>query len=291
MADERIAWRSADGVEVELLAGEAVDVLWGVEGRGLPRHRFAADALAGVDGEVLRSVRRRPRRITLPALIVGDTRGELRDRLRELARQLDPMRGAGQLRVTGYGLDVEVDAYLEDGLELEETLEAGLFAQRAELTFVAWDPLWRDAVPAVEEIAVAQPVFLPLPPLEIAASAAIRTFTIDNDGDADTYPRITAFGPGEDLRLRNVDLGLELDLDGVTVADSERVEIDAHPLRQTIELVDADGGRKNLWPDASPSTVLWPIRRGVQTVEGRFEGTEPGVSNVRVQWRVRRLVA
>ena len=291
MGDERVTWRSADGVETTLLDGDGIDLLWGLEGRGMPEHRFAGDTIAGVDGEVLRSVRRRRRRVTLPALIVGETRGEIRERLRDLARQLDPMRGAGRLRVTAYGLDVELVAHYEEGFELEETLSDGLFAQRADLTFVAHDPLWRDVTPAVETIDVAQPTMLPLPPLELAASAAIGSFTIVNDGDADTYPRITARGPGRDLRLRHLDLGLELDLGGVDVDDGELIDVDAHPLRQTIELVDAAGERTNLWPSASTSTVLWPIRRGVQTIEGRFSDTEPGVSNVRLEWQVRRLVA
>lgn len=291
MADQRVDWITADGNRWTLLDGDRVDLLWGTEGRGLPPAIYASDELVGVDGAVLRQVRRDKRRITLPVEVRADTRSELRRRIQAFGRALDPIRGAGRLQIETDDRAVEVDAYYEDGYELEETLDAGAYAREVELTFIAFEPLWRDINPTAKAIEVDQPSFLPLPPLRLAASAAVGRFDISNHGDADAYPHWTIIGPGEQLELVREADDATISLPDVVLDEGEQIEIDTHPLAQTIEKVNGDGDRENLWPEASSDTLLWPLVRGRQTIRGRFEETAAGVSQVRVAYRQRWLVA
>lgn len=281
MADVH-TWIAPDGDTHVLDGTEGVQVLRGVEGRGMPPTETVADELAGLDGSRPRLSRLTEREVALPLLVNGSKH----ERIRTLASLFDPRRGNGRLRATVDGTERELACRYVEGLELDESEGTGDW-QRAVAVFVAHDPMWLDTDSTVELVDVEANAFLssssedPWFAWSLVSSDAVGGFTVDNDGDDVAWPQWTIQGPGTGLlKLSNGESGEKIEIADVALATGEQITIDTRPGAKTI--TGPDGA--NLWPDLSDDSTLWPLERGSQTVTVTLEGAEAGVSNVRLSW-------
>ena len=256
----------------------------GTAGRWAPPVTYSEDAVAGLDGTRLRHIRMQPREVAVPLLLQGDYQAGMRTWM----ARFDPRRGDGKLR------DGERELVCRYVGGAEQAADSVPSVRRFVAVFRAFDPLWRDVDPTVELVDIAAQSFLsaddtaPWFPWQLVSSSAVGGFTVDNNGDDDTWPVWTVQGPGAGLlRLVNDTTGEHIEIADVALAAGEQLHIDTRPGAKTV--TGPDGS--SLWPDLSDDSILWPIVRGSQTVTVELEGAEAGSSNVRLEYRRRWLTA
>ena len=279
---EVIEWIDPDGGTTVL------EVEWATRGRGLPPVVLRDEEVPGHPGTVLREVEHGPRELVLPVWLSATGEAELRERIRDLARAMDPRRGEGRLRVTGPAGDQrELRCRVTAGLELDEVLgdTAGSTVQRVPLVLRATDPYWyatSDTVTPDFEAGQAAGWF-PFFPLRLASSEVFADRTVDNVGDVDAWPVWTVTGPGAGLALRNLTTGLALELD-YSLGAGETVTIDT---RLGVKSVTRGDGL-NLFEHLSTTSALWPLAPGPNAIRVELNAVGPS-SRVRLAWRPRYL--
>jgi len=259
---ETFVWTDPDGTETSLQVERQT------QGRFAPPTKFVTDTSPTMPGSLMRSARHESRRIVVPIVIQASTPTLLRDSLRDLNYALDPVRGPGTLTVTGPdGYDRIVNAYLEDGMGLDETLNEttnGKTWQRASLQFFCEEPYWLDATSTSETIgyAATTSTFFPLFPLILTSSSVFGSATINNTGDVQTWPRWTVTGPGSAIYIRNLTSDEMIYLD-TTLTAGETITIDTAPGIRTITKNDGT----SLFSAMSTDSVLWPLIVGNNRVQ------------------------
>ncbi|WP_017974372.1 phage distal tail protein [Actinopolyspora halophila] len=264
-AEEGIFWISADGSQTELA------VEWDTDGRFVPPVHFEEEAIPGYPGTRLRAVRHEARDVQIPIWLVATSEGELRHNIRSLARQLDPTRGEGTLRVVAPSGDQrDLRCRYQAGLEVSESLgdTSGPFVQRATLVFRAHDPYWYDANMIVQEFTQGElAAFFPIFPIRLTASEVFASVTVNNAGDVQAWPLWEITGPGENIALVNSSSGKRLEL-STTLAEGELITIDTRLNRKTV--VHSDG--TNLFPDLTLASSLFPLWPGDNALQIQMTG-------------------
>lgn len=258
---ETFVWLDADSNST------ALKVERQTQGRFAPPTRFVTDTSPTQPGSLVRSTRHESRRLVVPIVVQGATSSELRTNIRNLNYALDPVRGSGQLKVTGPdGTTRIVNAYLEDGMGLEESLNStvGRTWQRASLQFFCEEPYWLDEVTTSSTVAynTTTATFFPFFPLRLSSSTVFGATTIDNDGDVQTWPRWTITGPGSAIYLKNLTSGKTLYLN-TTLTAGEIVTIDTTPGVRSVTKNDGT----NLFQYLSTTSSLWPLLRGSNSIQ------------------------
>lgn len=168
-------YRSGDGLEEVVL-----DVMVGVRGRFMTTVELYQDVVPLQAGWRYRGARHANRLLVLPTVLSGIyQRGS--ERLRQVARALDPMRGIGVLEsfTRAHGLR-EIDAVYAGGLDAaDEALPWGVIAP---LTFECPDPFWQDRLEQR---------------VELDTNLDGAWFGIDNSGDAEAWPVWQFSGGGQ----------------------------------------------------------------------------------------------
>jgi hypothetical protein len=278
MADdaEVIEYVSADGLVARLVVER------GATGRLMPPVDIWEDTVPLTPGSRFRGARHASRAIVLPIVTAGVRYG--RDELRALARALDPVRGMGRLRSTGFATG------LTGGREIACVYQAGLDSLkedyphfgRAALQFRATDPYWVDTV---DQVRIFSPTgvdseWFPFFPLDLAGTNILGYFSITNTGDAEAWPTTEVAGPGSDFGFENLTTGRQLSVTGDV------------PAGQVLRIVTAPGaravsvGNANWFNRLSRDSVLWGLIPGQNQLRVRYQ-TDASV--VTIRWRLRYL--
>lgn len=283
---ETVEWIDASGTP------SVLEVEWDVQGRFAPPIAMEEEGVPGQPGTLLRSVRHLPRDFSLPLWITAASEAALRTALRELIATMDPIRGAGTVRVTGPGGDQrEIVCHYRGGLEMSERLgnTSGPLLQRGIATFRAHDPYWQDTTDTSAgpwEIGTAPGSFFPFFPLRLSSSEIFAADTVINLGDVDAWPVWTITGPGSAISLYNVTTGKLLTLNATITAGSS-VVIDTRPGHKTVTRSDG----VNLYSSLSSVSNLWPLQPGANQIQIEMGGAAADVSSVSLLRRHRYLTA
>lgn len=269
---ETIVWVDPDSTETTLHVERQT------QGRFAPPSRFILDTSPTQPGSIVRSVRHESRRMIIPIVLKATSATDLRDQIQELNFALDPVRGSGQLKITGPGgITRVVDAYLEDGMGLDESLNSttGPTWQRASLQFLCEEPYWKDnsTTSATVTYGTTTATFFPMFPLRLSSSSVFGAATIVNDGDVMTWPRWTITGPGSAIYIKNITTGKTINLD-VTLTAGETVTIDTTPGVRTVTKNDGT----NLFGYLSADSSLWSLTRGSNSIQLEMSSADVGSS-------------
>jgi hypothetical protein len=261
---EVMEWIEPDGTAHALNDAAAVHVLVGRSGLFMPPLAHVEDRVPLTPGSLLRAIDVQPRVVDLPLWIHGETPSALRQRVRDVLRWFDPLRGDGRLRVTAPdGEERELVCRYAGGLQLVE--DAGshrMTSQTLVLTLRAAEPYWRAVTAESAAFTIEGAVtFFPLFPLRLTASTVFGAGAIDNPGDVEAYPIWTLTGPGDTIVLRNLTTGEKIEL-ATVLLPGDVIAIDTSPRVRTITL----NGATNLWPDASYDSALWWLQPGENEV-------------------------
>ena len=258
---ESFEWIDPDGTVTPLRVEIQTD------GRYAPPSMFVSDRSPEQPGSIVRTVRHDERRIVLPIVEDLGSPELVTARKRELTYLMDPARGYGQLRVTSHDSSQRViNAYLEDGMGLEESLNStyGKRWFRASLQFLCPYPYWRDSTTTSATIGNTgtTATFFPFFPLRLSSSSVFGSTTIDNTGEVIAYPRWHITGPGSSIYIKNLTTGKTINLD-TTLMAGESVTIDTTPGVRTVTKNDGT----NLFGDLSADSSLWPLVKGTNAIQ------------------------
>lgn len=233
-------------------------------------------------GGRFRHARHEERLATIPVVLPGPIDG--RQELRRWAKALDPVQGEGTLTVIqGANPGRQLVCAYESGLETfsEEYGSLGLTT----LAFRAAEPYWQDAsAGTVVSTLGASVKWFPFLPLVLGPSDIFSGTPIDNRGDVDAWPVITAIGPGTNLKVSNDTTGQSWTFTGDIAAGSTLV-VDHRPGHKAARL---DGA--NAFGRLSDDSVLWPLAPGNNVITIAFAGSNVN-SQVAFAWRNRWLSA
>lgn len=280
---ESTVWIDPDGVTWPL------EVDWDVSGRFMPRVEYVADGVPGMPGEFFRDVRHGVREFMLSVDMTGATESVLRATLRSFVASMDPTRGAGRIRVTSPIADQrEILCRYSAGLEMEERLgDSGPTWQRVGIKFIAHDPYWSGVSPVSSPAWTVSdaPNFFPILPINLTASELVVDEIVTNDGDVDAWPVWTITGPGSLVKLVNNTTGQTTYFPAISIGVGETVTIDTRPGVKSVLLNNGT----NLYPLLDPTSALWPLQRGTNSVRLEMSGIDSTASSLQVTYYQRYL--
>ncbi|MGH8008889.1 MAG: phage distal tail protein, partial [Candidatus Binatia bacterium] len=146
-------------------------------------------------------------------------------------------------------------------------------------------PYWFDIADTVElyPFTGTAETFFPLLPITLTASEAFADDSVTISGDLETWPVWDITGPCSSVTLRNLSTGEVLTSDAF-LAGSEVMTIDTRPGAKTVTRQDGS----NLYPTLSTTSVMWPLRRGLNAIRVEMGGAATG-SNIQLSYRTRYL--
>lgn len=274
---EAVTWIGPDGVELEL------QPKWEASNRFAPPLEWEEDSVPGQPGMRFRSVRHGLKTFDQTIWITGTTESDLRTKMRQMVRAMDPSRGEGILKVeTPVGDERQIRCFYSGGLGLSETLgdDSGFLFQKAVLTFRAYSPYWEAIDPVAEQFYTSpDPLagFLgnPFFPIQLSPSEIVVDEVINNPGDVAAWPVVTIQGPGGVIRINNrttmktFSLGDYHIVNGVVVADFR-------PGQKTV----IRQGDENLWAYVTSNSSMWSLAPGDNQIVVEMVDSTPGFSNV-----------
>ncbi|MFE2104304.1 phage tail family protein [Kitasatospora sp. NPDC059463] len=248
----------------------------GATGLGLPPVTVQWLEGAG-DGSRYRSKRVLGRDIDLPLDIVGRDRKHLRELIGRLARLLTAECTLALVEDDGSRWTTTVQR-VGGG---EYTLDGGRDIQMV-LTLRAGDPFFTASTVTTQAVrgdAGTRSFLSELAALPVAASQAIGTISLTNDGDVAAYPVWEVLGPGRDLHVASP-TGDELRWTG-TLAAGEKLIIDT----RAATVVDGKGA--NRYAELAPAPRFWTVPPGTSTAKAELQDTT-AESRISCSWRARR---
>jgi phage-related protein len=265
-----------------------LDVDWQAKGRFMPEVLHEEDGVPGQPGARHRASRHKEHDFTIRITISAADEPGLRTAQRAMVSSMDPTRGEGTIRVTSPLADVrEIPVYYVDGLQMDESPGAsGPTMQQCDVTFRAYDPYWRDPSDVSGTFTIgAAPTFFPIFPIRLAASQIAASQPVLNGGDVDTWPVITLVGPGGAITLRNLTTGKSTVFSTVALGAGESIVIDTRPGVKTVTKNDGS----NLFSDLDPTTALWSLQPGSNSVQLEMSGASVGASSLVFAYRQKYL--
>lgn len=286
MVKETITWIDANGFETSLSDESTYEVLLGTKGFYMPPIDFVEDEVPFHHGSLLRNVKVRARDLDVPLVIRGKDEIDKRDKLRNLQRFLNPLKGSGRIKVTSYdGSERELRCLYIGGLEIDES--SGLYnhrIQKAVLVFRAFDPFWYDTFTNVLTFTIGQPAtFFPFFPLRLTSSSVFADTTVTNIGDVETWPEWIITGPGENIVLRNLTTGEITHLE-TSLEVGESITIDTGLYKKTI----TKNNGENLYYTLTDESSLWSLQEGINSIRIEMSNSNKE-SSVQLSYRNRYL--
>lgn len=259
-------WVAVDGAVTTL------DVDWSVSGRFSPPTVLDVQRSPGRPGATVWGAEHDVAKWSFAHWVDGVDEDDLRDRLRQLVRDMDPRRGAGRIRVTAPGGDRrEQTCRITGGLGVEETLgvDAGIVSQRLKHEVTAHDPYWYAADEQVMawSAGVVISTFFPFFPLRLTASETLVDEDVVNSGDVDAWPVWQMTGPFTSVTAENLTTGRVWTLT-TTTTNPQTVTVDTRPGAKT---VTRDDGTP-LFAALSTASRLWPLAPGTNRVRVSMGG-------------------
>ncbi|WP_371538369.1 phage tail family protein [Streptomyces sp. NBC_00466] len=259
----------------------------GVRGLDMPGYDFYTDASPQIDGNALRGLRAQPREIFLPVVFFGPNRAGFIERKRCFFRTLNPYLGLGALTLTeSDGTFRTIEAYYVSGAEGdfgEDT--SGLHWQVVGLTFSCPSPYWVGDQVSKTFSAGATGGFFPVLPLVVRDSQVLGDATIDNPGDAASFPVWTIHGPATSAVITNTTTGQSFSVTA-SLGSSDVLVVDTRERVQTAVL----NGSTNWWPNLATDSELWALQPGLNDMSLTLVGTNSSTT-VRVDYQPRYLTA
>jgi hypothetical protein len=195
----------------------------------MPSFSFSEDQPAYGHGSVLRNVRTEPREIDLHLLVFGTNETDLRNNIRSVLKMFNPIGSShGTLTVETSGSKRSLHCRYAGGMEGERTKDTtSTTFQRLAITLRAFDPFWEDYSPktftywAVEN----QVKWFPFFPLQLGTDGTSMEVNVTNDGDIETFPTWTIYGPCDAPKIYLTD-GRYLTFTYLTLDNGEILYID-----------------------------------------------------------------
>lgn len=268
MADKLI-WISADGVEYPISDNHLI--IDGSDGKFMPPISFVEDEVPFQPGSKLRGIKVAPREVDIAIYADGSSAVDLRSQMRTLMRVLNPLKGDGRLRVIAAdGVQRDLVCRYKGGVDISEKKAAKIGnLQAVVLVFRAFDPFWYDTTTKVHTFDPGTTAtFFPFFPLRLSSSSVFADFTINNEGDVETWPEWYIEGPGENLTIRNLTTGRVLRLE-TYLQEGESITIDTQPNKKII--VKSDG--TNLFATQTDDSSLWSLQDGINNIRIEMGGT------------------
>jgi len=230
MSAEKIYWVRPDGGTLDLTDGITYDIRQGVDGRYMPPFEFLSDAIYTYPGEVLRTVKTKPREVTLPITVYTACGGghtieaNLRINLRTLTNAFNPTLGEGKLMVVTLDSQVFIlNCRYSGGMSLEESYSTGSGTFRMFVaTFIAHSPYWwkpteEDWTWSHDDADLANPQ------------------TVINNGDIEAWPVWTIKGPASSVTIRHTESGKYMTITPATaLTANDNITIDTRPGKKDI---------------------------------------------------------
>lgn len=297
MTTETVTWIDPDGASTVLKIGlnsQMGDMI----GRFMPPILHQEDVLPFQPGGRHRLAIQQSRDFVLPINLPAasgstpDARTQsVRLLMRSIVSTMDPTRGAGIIRVLSPLGDIrEIECYYVSGLDMDENpIKTGRYNQQALITFRSYDPFWRDQSDTSRNWNItAVSSFFPIFPLRLTASQIVVADTIVNGGDTITWPVWQIFGPGGGaggIVLTNNTIGQSISFMTTSLGSGESIIIDTRP---GFKLVTKQDG-SNLFGDLDPTSVLWPLARGNNSISLQLNGGTAGATALQINYRLRYL--
>jgi hypothetical protein len=266
--DQSFAWTDPGGTRHEFgFTGSGYDVLVGLRNRWMPPATPVEDEIPFIPGSVLRGVNVRPLDFPLPVLVSGDTRAQLRQRLRELMYWFSPGRGDGIFEATAPDGEVRLLHCRARDIDLvEDWPQASELTQQLVIGLHASDPYWyaEDA----EESTFIENFGLPSPPFPVTfpwlfpSNILFAATTVDNPGQVESWPTWRIVGPGENPSLRNVTTG-EVMTFTWTLGMGESIVVELE--RASVNITDGLGTK--LFSRLTNPSTAWAIQPGLNNVQ------------------------
>ncbi|MEJ5222854.1 MAG: hypothetical protein WHV44_00240 [Anaerolineales bacterium] len=222
---------------------------------------------------MLTGIKVEARDVFLPLLVRAD---DLQAALRLCARYFNPRLGDGILRVEDEQGHVRVlRCRYAGGLE-GNGRDGGYGWQKIGIRLRALSPYWEAENPKNYVFAMQPPVLFfqsPFFPLRISRGSIDGLVTVQNDGDVEAYPIITATGPLTSLEVQNLTSGKTLNFPVLSMTAGDVLVVDARPdaLRVTL-----DGA--NAWGLLTATSSLWSVGTGANQLKIITTGTDSNSS-------------
>ncbi|WP_035430856.1 phage distal tail protein [Bacillus sp. UNC322MFChir4.1] len=280
MANEVIVWIDAYGMEHILTNQADIAISIGPSGRYMPPIEHIEDEVPFQAGSILREIKVKAREMDFPVEINGKTQMDIRNKLRELLRIFNPLKGDGKIKsISPDGSQREIVCRYKGGLEIKES---GRIWERFVLVLKAFDPFWYDTTTNVQTFSPGQPAtFFPFLPLRLTSSSVFADVTINNLGDVETWPEWIVKGPGENIVLRNMTTGEITHLE-TSLEVGESLIINTMPYVKTV--IKNDG--TNLYSTLTDDSSLWALQDGQNSIRIEMSNTTNG-SSVQLSYRNR----
>jgi hypothetical protein len=276
----RWQWITPDGIVVDLMSDPFL-LTDEVSGHLMPPFRSNERWI----GEVgfLTGLRADTREIFLPLLVRAES---IMDALRLCARYWNPRAGDGTLRVEDdLGRARILKCRYAGGLEGDDR-NSGIGWQRVGLRLRALNPYWQDEQYQDYVFVLDSPVLFfqsPFFPLHISKGTIDGNVTVNNPGEVEAYPIITARGPLTYLEVRNVTAGKSMVFPALSMTASDILVVDTRPDVLSVKL-----NGNNAFSLLSGSSSLWNIRPGSNQLKITTAGTSSS-SSVTISFAARYL--
>ncbi|MFJ3665076.1 phage distal tail protein [Streptomyces sp. NPDC090106] len=259
----------------------------GIRGLDLPGYDFYTDTSPQIDGNTLRGLRAGPREIFLPVAFFDTSRSGFMARKRSFFSTLNPRLGLGTLAMAEADGSVRtIEAYCASGAEGDfGESNSGLRWQLVGLTFSCPSPYWLGEPVHAEYGAGASGSFFPVLPLVVRDSQVLGQTTIENPGDARSFPVWTINGPMTSAVITNNTTGLSFSVTA-SLSSSDVLVVDTRERVQTAVL----NGSTNWWPNLATASVLWGLEPDENDVSLTLVGTD-STTVVQLDYQPRFLTA
>ncbi|MFF3558976.1 phage tail family protein [Streptomyces sp. NPDC002574] len=260
----------------------------GIQGLDLPAFDFYTDESPQIDGNALRGQRAQARAIFLPIGVFGPDRSSFLARKRSFGASLNPSLGLGMLTVAeADGTSRSIEAYYVSGLEGDFGKESsGLHWQVMGLNFSCPSPYWLgDHVMRTFSTGASGDFFPVSFPVEVQDSQVLGATTIENPGDARSFPIWTIHGPATSAVISNTTTGLSFSVTA-SLGSSDVLVVDCRERLQTAVL----NGSTNWWSHLGTAPDLWALEPGENAVSLTLVGTT-SATVVQVDYQPRFLTA
>lgn len=261
---EYFTWIDPAGVSHVLTLEAGYGVLADIRARWQAALSHAEHNVPGQAGARVTQTRRQPVTMDLPIEVSGESYGEVRGKIRNLASWLHTIGGPGVFRVTAPDESVrEIEAYAS--YEVNENLGMGGDKDQDVLvSLYCPGAYWRDAVPTEATYTTGGGgAFLPASfPILLASTVVLASPTVTNGGDDEAWPVWTIAGPGTNPVLRNLTTGKATEF-GLALGAGEQAIVDTRPGYKSV----TDGQGDNLYQSLSRTANLWPLARGTNQLQ------------------------
>lgn len=242
-----LVWYGTDGTTWDLMSGPVRASVGGIKGLGMPDTVFQTSTNAGRDGQRLRGLRRNPRTVFVPIRFKEAASVDVMGVQRDFWRSLGLGEYGDLVATTPDGATRTLHCRFEDDGQYAYALDPfTAFVTSIGLTLTADDPYWYGEPvgtsysldpstqvnffgggdPAVEGFA---------PDFYISPSSGTQSYTIENPGDVDAWPRWAIMGPATSFQ---VGIAGRIIAASFAIPAGRTLIIDTDPEVQSATLVD-----------------------------------------------------